>query len=471
MPINARTFSQLSWSSQKERSASQARKPIKRALIIGIKYEGKAHQLRRAHGDARRWVKLCKDKYGFQDSDITLMLDHPAIPPHLQPTRDNMETQMKELVKGIQPKDVLMFFYAGHSGQVDSIDTNEDDGKDEYIIAVDDEYLVDEKGDVIESKRRIILDNDLREWLVNDLPVRCSLTAVFDSCHSGTLLDLDHYECNNVWLPILSRGRRNPKRSLWLENKRKNGHDMRDYGVKVLERRRATDGDIARLRETRQVDFQVQYWKRIAPEKLENIRTALESQPCGKNGRTRFELFSRRSLKSTLAAAPTSSHCPTMPLPGQEGSPGRANSSSSSRSIVNRFKNFALEPLLRCTSPEELLVRKCTGQCETTDEPGPRVISLSACRDPEQTWEGPKGCTMTRTLVEILERDPHPPCLSLAQELGHKLYNITHRAQARNVVNMMKRKNGEESRVYDVDYSAPQLGSLVRLTSEDRFMQ
>lgn len=33
--------------------------------------------------------------------------------------------------------------------------------------------------------------------MVNALPVGVCLTAIFDSCHSGTLLDLDHYKCNN----------------------------------------------------------------------------------------------------------------------------------------------------------------------------------------------------------------------------------------------------------------------------------
>ena len=37
--------------------------------------------------------------------------------------------------------------------------------------------------------------------MVDPLPVGVSLTAIFDSCHSGTLLDLDHYKCNNVAFP------------------------------------------------------------------------------------------------------------------------------------------------------------------------------------------------------------------------------------------------------------------------------
>ncbi|TFY75721.1 hypothetical protein EWM64_g8291 [Hericium alpestre] len=32
--------------------------------------------------------------------------------------------------------------------------------------------------------------------------------AIFDSCHSGTLLDLPHHHCNQIYVPWLSTGRR-----------------------------------------------------------------------------------------------------------------------------------------------------------------------------------------------------------------------------------------------------------------------
>lgn len=41
-----------------------------------------------------------------------------------------------------------------------------------------------------------------------------SLTAIFDSCHSGTLLDMDHYLCNGIYFPWLSRGKRKSKPKL-----------------------------------------------------------------------------------------------------------------------------------------------------------------------------------------------------------------------------------------------------------------
>ena len=58
----------------------------------------------------------------------------------------------------------------------------------------------------------------LRERMVNTLPAGVSLTAIFDSCHSGTLLDLEHYddECYAVPPSIESKNaqRKRAKRSL-----------------------------------------------------------------------------------------------------------------------------------------------------------------------------------------------------------------------------------------------------------------
>lgn len=32
--------------------------------------------------------------------------------------------------------------------------------------------------------------------------------AIFDCCCAGTLLDLEHYRCNNVYFPWVNRGKR-----------------------------------------------------------------------------------------------------------------------------------------------------------------------------------------------------------------------------------------------------------------------
>ena len=45
---------------------------------------------------------------------------------------------------------------------------------------------------------------------MDPLPVGAFLTAIVDACHSGTMFDLDHYLCNNVYFPFVTRGPRKP---------------------------------------------------------------------------------------------------------------------------------------------------------------------------------------------------------------------------------------------------------------------
>ncbi|KAK0241063.1 hypothetical protein EDD85DRAFT_817448 [Armillaria nabsnona] len=45
----------------------------------------------------------------------------------------------------------------------------------------------------------MIIDDLLKNILVMPLAAKdAKLTAVFDWCHSGTILDLSHYRCNDI---------------------------------------------------------------------------------------------------------------------------------------------------------------------------------------------------------------------------------------------------------------------------------
>lgn len=69
---------------------------------------------------------------------------------------------------------------SGHGGQVRDTSGDEDDGNDECI------YPVDFK------QAGHLLDDDLHAIMVKPLPAGCRLTAIFDSCHSATCLDLPY---------------------------------------------------------------------------------------------------------------------------------------------------------------------------------------------------------------------------------------------------------------------------------------
>ncbi|TFY56365.1 hypothetical protein EVG20_g8948, partial [Dentipellis fragilis] len=171
----------------------------RRALLIGIGY-GEAKEWPELFGtfdDVECFHELLRDTYHYHEDEITVLMDHGRLPKLLWPTEENILREMQRLVKDAAPGDQLVLLYSGHSDQqpTDS-DLAEEDGSDEVIISCDEKRIV---------------DNDLRRILVNPLPPNCNFTAIFDSCHSGTLLDLPHYHCNQVWVPWLSKGKRRTK--------------------------------------------------------------------------------------------------------------------------------------------------------------------------------------------------------------------------------------------------------------------
>lgn len=68
----------------------------------------------------------------------------------------------------------------GHGGQTPDTDGDEDDGYDEVIYPVD--FRV----------AGHIVDDEMHRILVQSLPPGVRLTAIFDSCHSGSALDLPY---------------------------------------------------------------------------------------------------------------------------------------------------------------------------------------------------------------------------------------------------------------------------------------
>jgi len=87
--------------------------------------------------------------------------------------------EMRSLVNRAQPHDSLFFHFSGHGGRTEDLDGNEADGFDEVIYPVD-----------YEKTKLHIVDDEMNEIMVKHLPAGCRLTAIFDSCHSGSLLDL-----------------------------------------------------------------------------------------------------------------------------------------------------------------------------------------------------------------------------------------------------------------------------------------
>lgn len=120
--------------------------------------------------------KYLDSKGAFKECRI--MLDSPQVSHELQPTRQNMINQFKWLVSNAQPGDSFFLHYSGHGANQKDTDGDEKDGYDETLVPID--Y----------AQNGMIIDDELNALLVKPLPKGCKLTAVFDCCHSGSVLDL-----------------------------------------------------------------------------------------------------------------------------------------------------------------------------------------------------------------------------------------------------------------------------------------
>jgi len=149
----------------------------RKAVIIGINYIGhKQGQLKGCIPDANNVENFLKSR-GFPPQNIRKLTDDN---PNALPTKANLMAAMQWLVAGAAPGDSLFFHFSGHGGQEKDRKGLEEDGMNETIIPLD--Y----------QQNGMIIDDVLHDTLVRPLPAGVRLTAIFDSCHSGTALDLPY---------------------------------------------------------------------------------------------------------------------------------------------------------------------------------------------------------------------------------------------------------------------------------------
>ncbi|KAK9854730.1 hypothetical protein MYU51_003999 [Penicillium brevicompactum] len=151
----------------------------RKALMIGINYFGQKGQLRGCINDVKNMSTYLNQNFGYAREDMVLLTDDQQNPMS-QPTKVNILRAMHWLVKDAQPNDSLFFHYSGHGGQTPDLDGDEDDGYDEVIYPVD-----------FRAAGHIV-DDEMHRIMVQSLRPGVRLTAIFDSCHSGSALDLPY---------------------------------------------------------------------------------------------------------------------------------------------------------------------------------------------------------------------------------------------------------------------------------------
>ncbi|KAJ9134773.1 Caspase domain-containing protein [Pleurostoma richardsiae] len=151
----------------------------RKALLVGINYFGQRGQLRGCINDVRNMSSYLVEHFGYKREDMVILTDDQQNPMS-QPTKQNILRAMHWLVKDARPNDSLFFHYSGHGGQTKDLDGDEEDGYDEVIYPVDFRQVGH------------ITDDEMHRIMVRPLQAGVRLTAIFDSCHSGTALDLPY---------------------------------------------------------------------------------------------------------------------------------------------------------------------------------------------------------------------------------------------------------------------------------------
>ncbi|EJD01819.1 uncharacterized protein FOMMEDRAFT_156948 [Fomitiporia mediterranea MF3/22] len=154
----------------------------KRALLIGIRYKGMEKELEKTEDDIENMKKFLNEHH-YKKIDI-LMEDWNR---YRHPTKEDIQRYMERLVEDAKDGSASKLFPSTDSGHgkqvVDRGKHDEVDGKDEGIVPVD--YKVLPEG------KEFLIDDEMHEILAT-VNKKIHLTAVFDSCHSGSALDLPY---------------------------------------------------------------------------------------------------------------------------------------------------------------------------------------------------------------------------------------------------------------------------------------
>jgi len=134
------------------------------ACFVGINYENTSSELRGCANDVEDLCTL------FSVYSAQKLVNEKA-------TKSNIITHFKSLLQNANEGDKLLFTFSGH-GYFNKDNSNDEvDSQDELIVT---------------SDMQTILDDEFRVLITQYLKPNVTLFAIFDNCHSGTILDLPH---------------------------------------------------------------------------------------------------------------------------------------------------------------------------------------------------------------------------------------------------------------------------------------
>lgn len=156
----------------------------KKALLVGINQfqTSGVTALNGCVNDVVHWANLLESSYGFAERDIELLRDRQA-------TRRALLNTIDGLLVNAAPGDTVALFLSSHGTQVPDSDGDEDDDMDEVLVTHDFDW------------DHCITDDELALHL-SRVPAGVQLYCVFDTCHSGTMMDSQSVSYRGAGKPL-----------------------------------------------------------------------------------------------------------------------------------------------------------------------------------------------------------------------------------------------------------------------------
>ena len=152
----------------------------KKAVLIGINYEGTSAELKGCVNDVYKLRDMLVSQYGYTMGNIHMLINSDA-------TRKNILHYFTLLLKTASPGDHLCFTFSGHGYYTkDRLQKEERDGYDELIVTAD---------------HKTIVDDEFKQLLRRHLKQNVHMFSLFDNCHSGTIYDLRYQHYDSVTNP------------------------------------------------------------------------------------------------------------------------------------------------------------------------------------------------------------------------------------------------------------------------------
>ena len=155
-------------------------------LIFGLNYKGTVNELGGCIKDATDIQHFLISYKGFKPEDIVFLSDDTS----KKPTDAGIRSEINNVIQRVGEKlktenDIqVFFFYSGHGASVPDRTGDETDRKDETICPLDGGLIIDD-----DLLKMLVLP--LNQLALTNPTKNIRLVTLFDSCHSGTILDLN----------------------------------------------------------------------------------------------------------------------------------------------------------------------------------------------------------------------------------------------------------------------------------------